>query len=189
MAFKFEEQSIPGVYVITPQIFGDNRGYFLETFKKQDFEKIGITDEFVQDNESQSTKGVLRGLHFQKKHTQGKLVRVTSGQVFDVAVDVRPNSPTFGKYVGVTLDSEKKQMFWIPKGFAHGFLVLSESATFTYKCTDVYDPCSEGGIPWNDTNIDVEWPKLDIEYKTSEKDGKHPQFMDQSFDWAEKYIK
>ena len=189
MSFKFEEQSIPGVYVITPQIFGDNRGYFLETFKKQDFEKIGITDEFVQDNESQSTKGVLRGLHFQKEHTQGKLVRVTSGQVFDVAVDVRPNSPTFGKYVGVILDSEKKQMFWIPKGFAHGFLVLSESATFTYKCTDIYDPSSEGGIPWNDVSIGIEWPKLDIDYKTSEKDGEHPSFKNQSFVWAEIFLK
>ena len=188
MAFKFEEQLIPGVYVITPQIFGDNRGYFLETFKKQDFEKIGITDEFVQDNESQSTKGVLRGLHFQKEHTQGKLVRVTSGRVFDVAVDVRPNSPTFGKYVGVILDSEKKQMFWIPKGFAHGFLVLSESATFTYKCTDIYDPSSEGGIPWNDVSIDIKWPKLDIEYKTSEKDGKHTSFKNQNFVWAEKFL-
>jgi len=189
MSFKFEEQSIPGVYVITPQIFGDNRGYFLETFKKQDFEKIGITDEFVQDNESQSTKGVLRGLHFQKEHTQGKLVRVTSGQVFDVAVDVRPNSPTFGKYVGVILDSEKKQMFWIPKGFAHGFLVLSESATFTYKCTDIYDPSSEGGIPWNDVSIGIEWPKLDIDYKTSEKDGGHPSFKNQGFVWAEIFLK
>lgn len=185
MSFKFEEQSIPGVYVITPQIFGDNRGYFLETFKKQDFEKFGITDEFVQDNESQSTKGVLRGLHFQKEHTQGKLVRVTSGQVFDVAVDVRPNSPTFGKYVGVTLDSEKKQMFWIPKGFAHGFLVLSESATFTYKCTDVYNPSSECGIPWNDANLGIEWPKLDIKYKTSEKDEKHQSFKEQNYEWAE----
>ena len=187
MAFKFEEQSIPGVYVITPQVFGDNRGYFLETFKKQDFEKIGITDEFVQDNESQSTKGVLRGLHFQKEHTQGKLVRVTSGQVFDVAVDVRPNSPTFGKYVGVTLDSEKKKMFWIPKGFAHGFLVLSDSATFTYKCTDVYYPSSEGGIPWNDTDIGISWPQLDVDYKTSEKDGRHPSFKNQSFEWAEMF--
>ncbi len=187
MSFKFEEQSISGVYIITPQIYGDNRGYFLETFKKQDFEKIGITEEFVQDNESQSTRGVLRGLHFQKEHTQGKLVRVTSGQVFDVAVDVRPNSTTFGKYVGVTLDSEKKQMFWIPKGFAHGFLVLSELATFTYKCTDIYDPGSEGGIPWNDSCIGIKWPKLDIAYKTSEKDGNHPDFSSQSFEWVVKY--
>ena len=147
-----------------------------------------IPTVFVQDNESCSSKGVLRGLHFQKEHTQGKLVRVTSGCVYDVAVDVRPGSPTYGQYVGVTLDSEKKQMFWIPAGFAHGFLVLSDSATFTYKCTDVYDPTSEGGIPWNDPDLAVEWPKLDCEYKTSEKDGKHPGFKGQGFDWAERWL-
>ena len=185
--FKFEEQAIKGVFVITPQIFGDSRGYFAETFKAPDFEAVGIPTGFVQDNESCSSKGVLRGLYFQKEHTQGKLVRVTSGCVYDVAVDVRPGSETFGKYLGVTLDSEKKQMFWIPAGFAHGFLVLSDSATFTYKCTDVYDPTSEGGIPWNDPDLAVEWPKLDCEYKTSEKDGKHPGFKKQSFDWAEKW--
>ncbi len=187
MAFTFEELSIKGVYVITPQVFGDKRGYFMETYKKDQFEAAGITGEFVQDNESSSTKGVLRGLHFQKEHTQGKLVRVTSGRVCDVAVDVRPNSPTFGKYVSVILDSDKKQMLYIPEGFAHGFLVLSDTASFVYKCTDVYDPASEGGIPWNDPDIHVEWPELDCEYKTSEKDGKHPGFHDQSFSWAEKY--
>ena len=188
MAFKFEEQSIKGVFVITPQVFGDSRGYFAETFKAPDFEAAGIPVNFVQDNESSSTKGVLRGLHFQTEHTQGKLVRVTSGKVFDVAVDVRPGSATYGKYVGVELDSEKKQMFFIPAGFAHGFLVLSDHATFTYKCTDVYDPNSEGGIPWDDKDLYIEWPKLDIPYKTSEKDGKHPGFKAQSFDWAEKYL-
>ena len=186
--FKFEEQGIKGVFVITPQVFGDNRGYFTETFKAPDFAAVGIPTEFVQDNESCSSKGVLRGLHFQKEHTQGKLVRVTSGCVYDVAVDVRPGSETYGKHVGVTLDSEKKQMFWIPAGFAHGFLVLSDSATFTYKCTDVYDPTSEGGIPWNDPDLAVEWPKLDCEYKTSEKDGMHPGFKAQSFDWAERWL-
>lgn len=186
--FKFDEQAIKGVFVITPQVFGDNRGYFAETFKAPDFEAVGIPTVFVQDNESCSSKGVLRGLHFQKEHTQGKLVRVTSGKVYDVAVDVRPGSETFGKYVGVTLDAEKKQMFWIPAGFAHGFLALSDSATFTYKCTDVYDPTSEGGIPWNDPDLAVEWPKLDCEYKTSEKDGKHPGFKEQSFDWAERWL-
>ena len=186
--FKFEEQAIKGVFVITPQIFGDSRGYFAETFKAPDFEAVGIPTGFVQDNESCSSKGVLRGLYFQKEHTQGKLVRVTSGCVYDVAVDVRPGSETFGKYVGVTLDSEKTQMFWIPAGFAHGFLVLSDSATFTYKCTDVYDPTSEGGIPWNDPDLAVEWPKLDCEYKTSEKDSKHPGFKEQSFDWAERWL-
>ena len=188
MAFIFEEQSIKGVFVIIPQVFGDSRGYFAETFKAPDFEKAGIAATFVQDNESSSSKGVLRGLHFQKEHTQGKLVRVMTGKVYDVAVDVRPQSSTYGKYVGVVLDSEKKNMFWVPPGFAHGFLVLSDLAVFTYKCTDVYDPNSEGGIPWNDPDLAIKWPKLDIEYKTSEKDSKHPGFKDQSFNWAEKYL-
>lgn len=187
MAFVFEEQKIPGVFVITPQVFGDSRGYFTETFKASDFAAHGIPTTFVQDNESSSSKGVLRGLHFQREHTQGKLVRVTIGRVYDIAVDVRPGSETFGQYVGVTLDSEKKQMFFIPAGFAHGFLVLSDIAVFTYKCTDVYDPTSEGGIPWNDPDLAIEWPVLDILYKTSEKDGKHPGFKEQSFEWAEKW--
>lgn len=187
MAFVFEEQKILGVFVITPQVFGDSRGYFAETFKAPDFAAHGIPTIFVQDNESSSSKGVLRGLHFQKDHTQGKLVRVTSGRVYDVAVDVRPGSETYGQYVGVTLDSEKKQMFFIPAGFAHGFLVLSDIAVFTYKCTDVYDPASEGGIPWNDPDLAIDWPMLDIPYKTSEKDGKHSGFKEQSFTWAEKW--
>ncbi|MBR4343406.1 MAG: dTDP-4-dehydrorhamnose 3,5-epimerase [Lachnospiraceae bacterium] len=187
MAFKFEETKLKGVYIITPQVFGDNRGYFMETYKKEQFYNAGISKEFVQDNESSSTKGVLRGLHFQKEHTQGKLVRVTHGAVFDVAVDVRPGSETYGQWVGVVLSSEKKNMFYIPEGFAHGFLVLSDKAEFVYKCTDVYDPSSEGGIPWDDPDISVEWPKLDIEYKTSEKDGKHPRFSEQSFEWADKW--
>ena len=185
--FTFEKTAIRDVMIITPQIFGDSRGYFLETYKDKDFEAAGICGPFVQDNESASSRGVLRGLHFQKSHTQGKLVRVTSGRVLDVAVDVRPGSPTFGKYVSVELDAESKRMFWIPKGFAHGFLVLSDQATFTYKCTDVYDPTSEGGIPWNDPTIAVDWPKLDIPYKTSEKDGKHLAFTDQDFSWAAGY--
>ena len=188
MAFVFEEQAIKGVFIITPQVFGDQRGYFMETYKREQFEAAGIHGEFVQDNESSSTKGVLRGLHFQKEHTQGKLVRVTSGCVYDVAVDVRPGSSTYGKYVGVCLDAEKKQMFFIPAGFAHGFLVLSDTASFVYKCTDVYDHASEGGIPWNDPDIHVVWPELDCPYKTSEKDAKHPLFKDQSFEWAEKYL-
>ncbi len=184
MAFTFEETKLKGVYIITPQVFGDNRGYFMETYKKTDFAAIGIDKEFVQDNESSSTKGVLRGLHFQKNHTQGKLVRVTKGEVFDVAVDVRPASATFGQWVGVTLSSEKKNMFYIPEGFAHGFLVLSDTSEFVYKCTEVYDPTSEGGIPWSDPDIGIDWPKLDVPYKTSEKDEKHPAFKDQSFEWA-----
>lgn len=188
MSFKFEEQAIKGVFVITPQVFGDERGYFAEVFKAPDFAAFGIPTEFVQDNESSSSKGVLRGLHFQKEHTQGKLVRVTSGRVFDVAVDVRPGSKTFGQWVGVELDSSKKNMFWIPAGFAHGFLVLSDLAVFTYKCTDVYDPKSEGGIPWNDPDLAIDWPELDIPYKTSEKDGKHEPFVTQDFAWAAKWM-
>ena len=188
MAFKFEEQKIPGVFVITPQVFGDSRGYFAETFKAPDFAAHGIPVTFVQDNESSSTKGVLRGLHFQKEHTQGKLVRVTTGRVYDVAVDVRPGSSTYGQYVGVELNAELKNMFWVPPGFAHGFLVLSDIAVFTYKCTDVYDPKSEGGIPWNDETLAIDWPELEIPYKTSEKDSKHESFKDQSFEWAERWL-
>ena len=186
--FKFEEQKIKGVFIITPQIFGDSRGCFCETFKAPDFAAAGLPVNFVQDNESSSTRGVLRGLHFQREHTQGKLVRVTNGEVYDVAVDVRPGSETYGQWVGVTLSAEKKNMFYIPEGFAHGFLVLSDSATFTYKCTDVYDPASEGGIPWNDPDIAIQWPEIEGEYKTSEKDGKHPGFKDQSFKWAERWL-
>ena len=188
MAFQFIETKIPEVKIIEPQVFGDSRGYFVETFKAPDFEAAGIPVNFVQHNESSSTKGVLRGLHFQKEHTQGKLVRVTHGEVFDVAVDVRPGSSTFGQWVGVTLSSAKKNMLWIPAGFAHGFLVLSDTAELVYKCTDVYDPTSEGGIPWNDETIAVDWPKLDVEYKTSAKDEKHERFIEQSFEWAEKWL-
>lgn len=187
MAFTFEKTKIPGVVIIQPQVFGDSRGYFMETYKKGLFAEAGINKDFVQDNESSSTKGVLRGLHFQKNHTQGKLVRVTHGKVFDVAVDVRPGSPTYSKWVGVTLSAEKKNMFYIPEGFAHGFLVLSDTAEFIYKCTDVYDPTSEGGIPWNDPDIAIDWPILDCEYKTSDKDERHLSFKNQSFDWAAKW--
>lgn len=188
MAFEFKTTKLPGVVIIQPQVFGDSRGYFMESFKAPDFATAGLPVNFVQDNESSSTKGVLRGLHFQKNHTQGKLVRVTSGSVFDVAVDVRPGSSTFGQWVGVTLSSEKKNMFYIPEGFAHGFLVLSDHASFVYKCTDVYDPASDGGIPWNDPDIGVEWPKLDCEYKTSAKDSAHEPFSKQDFSWAEKWL-
>lgn len=188
MAFTFEKTNLPGVLVIKPQVFGDSRGYFMETYKKGPFEEAGIKGEFVQDNESSSTKGVLRGLHFQKEHTQGKLVRVTEGRVFDVAVDVRPGSATFGQWTGVELSAENKCMFYVPEGFAHGFLVLSDTASFVYKCTDVYDPKSEGGIPWNDPAIHVEWPELDCGYKTSERDSAHPAFGEQDFSWAAKYL-
>ena len=188
MSFEFRKTKILGVVIIQPHVFGDNRGYFMESFKAPDFAAAGLPINFVQDNESSSTKGVLRGLHFQRNHTQGKLVRVTHGEVFDVAVDVRLGSETFGQWVGVTLSSIRKNMLYIPEGFAHGFLVLSDTAEFIYKCTDVYDPSSEGGVPWNDSTIAVDWPKLDIPYKTSLKDEKHEAFKTQDFSWAEKWL-
>lgn len=187
MAFLFEEQRIKGLYVITPKVFLDSRGYFCETFMASEFEKYGIPNSFPQDNESLSCKGVLRGLHFQKKHTQGKLVRVITGKVFDVAVDLRPGSDSFGEYVGIILDSEKKQMFWIPEGFAHGFLVLSDTAIFSYKCSDVYDPTAEGGVLWSDPDLNIQWPRIACEYQTSEKDSKYPGLNEQTFEWAKKW--
>ena len=169
--FKFNETSIEGVYIIEPAVFGDERGYFLETYNKQDFHNAGLTMDFVQDNESKSTKGVLRGLHFQTKHTQGKLVRVISGEVFDVAVDLRKGSKTFGKWEGVKLSGENKKQFYIPEGFAHGFLVLSDEAVFNYKCTDFYAPEYDAGLLWNDEEIGIKWPLSGIDnIILSEKD-------------------
>ena len=185
--FTFVETGLPGVLVLEPTVFGDARGYFMETFQKEEFAAAGITDEFVQDNQSKSSRGVLRGLHFQKEHTQGKLVRVTKGEVFDVAVDCRPNSATFGKWVGVTLSDENKKQFYVPKGFAHGFLVLSDEAEFCYKCTDYYDPTAEGGIPYNDPTVNVEWPDCGCEYLLSEKDKKHEPFAAQNFEYFNKW--
>lgn len=153
-----ETCEIEGIRIITPKVFPDERGYFMETYQKKDFEEIGVDVEFVQDNQSASKKGVLRGLHFQKEFPQDKLVRVIRGSVFDVAVDLREGSKTFGKWVGVELTEENKKMFFVPKGFAHGFLVLSDYAEFTYKCSDFYHPNDEGGIIYNDPEIGVEWP-------------------------------
>lgn len=152
------QTGIDGLVVIEPQVFGDHRGYFLESYNQETFEAAGLTMKFVQDNESKSKKGVLRGLHFQKQHTQGKLVRVIQGEVFDVAVDLRSASPTYGQWYGVLLNDENKKMFYVPEGFAHGFLVTSETATFTYKCTDTYHPEFDGGVLWNDPEIGIEWP-------------------------------
>lgn len=188
MAFTFTKTILPEVVMIQPQVFGDHRGYFMETYKKQPFAEAGIDKEFVQDNESSSSKGVLRGLHFQKEHTQGKLIRAVRGEIYDVAVDVRPGSETYGKWVGEILSSEKKNMLYIPEGFAHGFLVLSDTAEIVYKCSDLYDPGSEGGIPWNDETIAVEWPGLDVPYIISEKDEKHKAFAEQDFSWAKKWL-
>ena len=173
----FNKTEIEGVYIIENKVFGDNRGYFMETYNKEQFVEAGLDMTFVQDNESKSTKGVLRGLHFQRKHSQGKLVRVTNGEVFDVAVDLRKSSKTYGKWVGVILSSENKKQFYIPEGFAHGFLVLSDEATFNYKCTDFYAPEYDGGVMWDDKDINIEWPMEGIEnIILSEKDKEHPSF-------------
>lgn len=179
--FTFTDTRLPGVKLIQPAVFGDDRGYFMETYQKDLFAAGGIDREFVQDNQSRSTKGVLRGLHFQKQHTQGKLVRVTLGEVYDVAVDCRPHSPHFGQWVGVTLSAENKTMLYIPEGFAHGFLVLSDVAEFCYKCTDTYDPTSEGGIPYDDPTVGVEWPDCGCPHITSPKDKLHTPFAQQDF--------
>ena len=156
---------IEGLYIIESTVHGDNRGYFMETYNQKDMEEAGLNMQFVQDNQSCSTKGVLRGLHFQKEFPQGKLVRVIKGTVFDVAVDLRSNSKTYGKWYGVELSEENKKQFYISEGFAHGFLVLSDVAEFCYKCTDFYHPGDEGGLAWNDPSIGIEWPQLTGEYK------------------------
>lgn len=164
---------IEGLCVIEPTVFKDERGFFMETYNQNDFKEAGLDMVFVQDNQSMSTKGVLRGLHFQKQYPQGKLVRVVRGAVFDVAVDLRASSKTFGKWFGVELSAENKKQFYIPEGFAHGFLVLSDEAEFVYKCTDFYHPNDEGGLAWNDEEIGVDWPITDdMQLIISEKDQK-----------------
>lgn len=175
--FKFIETSIKDVYIIEPKKYGDNRGYFMETYKSEDFKEAGLYYDFVQDNQSKSKKGVLRGLHFQKKFPQAKLVRCIDGEVFDVCVDLRKDSPTYGKWEGVVLSAEKGNQFMIPRGFAHGFLVLSESATFCYKCDELYHPEDEGGIMYNDIDVNIKWPSID-EILLSEKDKKHPSLKE-----------
>ncbi|WP_349668068.1 dTDP-4-dehydrorhamnose 3,5-epimerase [Lacrimispora sp.] len=164
---------IEGLYVIEPTVFPDSRGYFMETYNQNDFHEAGLTMNFVQDNQSMSVKGVLRGLHFQKQFPQGKLVRAVRGTVFDVAVDLRANSKTYGKWFGVELSAENKKQFYISEGFAHGFLVLSDEAEFAYKCTDFYHPGDEGGILWSDPEIGIEWPISEgMELTISDKDQK-----------------
>ena len=168
-----ETCDIEGLKIITPTVFGDSRGYFMETYNYNDFAEAGINEKFVQDNQSASKKGVLRGLHFQINYPQDKLVRVVNGEVFDVAVDVRKDSDTFGKWFGVVLSAENKKQFFIPKGFAHGFLVLSDYAEFCYKCTDFYHPNDEGGIYYADKEIGIEWPIPEgMELIMSDKDTK-----------------
>ena len=163
--------------IIQPKVFGDERGFFLETFQADKYADLaGINLPFVQDNHSRSSKGVLRGLHFQKTKPQGKLVRVVSGVVYDVAVDIRRSSPTFGQWEGVILSEENKTQFWVPPGFAHGFAVLSDTADFEYKCTDYYDPSDEGSILWNDPSLNISWP-IDNPI-LSDKDSSAPRLAD-----------
>lgn len=177
--FKFIKAEIDGLFVIEPDVFGDSRGYFMETYNYNDFKEAGLDMQFVQDNQSKSSRGVLRGLHFQLSNPQGKLVRVIKGEVFDVAVDIRKDSKTFGKWFGVTLSDENKRQFYIPEGFAHGFLVLSDEAEFVYKCTNFYDPQSEAGIMWDDKDIAIEWPIEDgMGLLLSDKDKKHSSFKE-----------
>lgn len=181
--FTFTETSVEGVIIVDVKSYDDERGYFMETYKKLNFVAGGIDVDFVQDNQSSSVKGVLRGLHFQISYPQSKLVRVVSGEVFDVAVDLREGSPTYGKWEGVILSAENKRQFFIPRGFAHGFLVLSDTAEFCYKCDDIYHPNDEGGLMWNDPAIGIKWPALrgDKEFDPSkivlsDKDKIHPAF-------------
>lgn len=178
--FTFEETRIPGVIVVTPAVFGDSRGYFMETYNSVDFASAGIDAVFVQDNQSKSSRGVLRGLHFQTgEHSQAKLVRVVSGEVFDVAVDLRPGSATYGQWVGAVLSAESRCQLFIPKHFAHGFLVLSDSAEFTYKCDAPYCPSSEAGLAWDDPEVGIEWPlPAGLEPILSAKDIGYPRLGD-----------
>ena len=170
---------IKGLYVIEPTVFKDERGYFMETYNQNDFKEAGLDMVFVQDNQSMSTKGVLRGLHYQKEFPQGKLVRAVRGTVFDVAVDLRTSSETYGKWFGVVLSAENKKQFYIPEGFAHGFLVLSDEAEFAYKCTDFYHPGDEAGISWSDEEIGIDWPiEEGMKLIISEKDQKWPGFKE-----------
>ena len=177
MSMKFTPLAIPEVVLIEPKVFGDSRGFFLESFKQDLFnEATGTNSEFIQDNHSRSSKGVLRGLHYQlPPFAQGKLVRVITGSVFDVAVDIRRGSSTFGKWVGAELTAENHKQLWIPPGFAHGFVVLSDTADFVYKTTAYYAPQTDRGILWNDKDIGIEWPQLDIPFSLSDKDQKQPQ--------------
>ena len=180
--FKFNQTEIPGVCVVEPTVFGDERGYFMETYSEAEFKEAGLNYKFVQDNQSLSRRGVLRGLHFQKKFPQAKLVRVLAGEVFDVAVDLREGSETYEKWVGVLLSAENKKQLLIPRGFAHGFLVVSETAEFAYKCDEFYHPEDEGGVLYNSCGIT--WPEVG-ELTLSEKDLRHPKLAELDFKFKE----
>ena len=173
---KVVETALPGVLILEPRVHGDTRGFFIETYHAQRYAELGLPAVFVQDNHSRSSRGVLRGLHYQLQHPQGKLVRVTQGEVFDVAVDIRKGSPTFGQWAGVLLSGENHRQFYVPPGFAHGFCALSDTADFLYKCTDYYHPESEHGVRWNDPAIGIEWPAM--EYQLSQKDQQNRLLQD-----------
>ena len=184
--FKIIETGIADLVIIEPLVFEDERGFFLESYNKNHFEKLGLKMEFIQDNHSKSKKGVLRGLHYQSKHSQGKLVRVTKGAVWDVAVDLRTESPTFGKWYGLELNEKNKKMFYVPEGFAHGFLTLEDETEFQYKCTDFYYPEYDSGILWNDDILKIEWPISDYgilinELVISDKDKNLEKFDDEKY--------
>ena len=190
--FKRIETGIEGLCIIEPTVFGDNRGFFLESYSKKEFEEIGITEEFVQDNHSKSKKGVLRGLHFQTKHSQGKLVRVIKGSVYDIAVDIRKGSKTYGKWYGIELSADNKKMFYIQLALLHGFLNLLEDETeFQYKCTDIYAPQYDSGIMYNDKDLNIDW-KLEeyriTELTLSEKDKKHQSFKEYTERYQGDYV-
>ncbi|MDL2215516.1 dTDP-4-dehydrorhamnose 3,5-epimerase [Ruminococcaceae bacterium OttesenSCG-928-N02] len=185
--FTFEQTGLAGCILVRPTVYGDARGYFMETYHEGEFKAAGIDATFVQDNQSKSSKGVLRGLHFQRTCPQGKLVRVVSGAVFDVAVDLRPASSTFGKWFGTELSADNKAQLYVPQGFAHGFLVLSDEAEFTYKCTDFYAPGDEGGLCYDDAQVGVQWPDIGMPYLLSEKDGKYPPLQEQNFDFFNRW--
>lgn len=185
--FVFTPTRVPGIVVVEPTVFGDARGYFMETWRRQDFAAAGIDAEFVQDNQSKSHRGVLRGLHFQRENTQAKLVRVVSGEVFDVGVDLRPNSPSFGQWAGARLSAENKRQLYVPQGFGHGFLVLSEEAEFVYKCSDEYNAAAEGGVHWDDADIGIEWPLEGLKPQLSDKDLGLPGLKAQDFSFFERW--
>ncbi len=184
--FSRIDTRIEGMLIIEPAVFGDARGYFMETYHQAAFAEIGLDMAFVQDNQSSSSKGVLRGLHFQKTHAQGKLVRVIRGEVFDVGVDLRDGSPTYGQWDGIILSAENRRMLYLPEGFAHGFLVLSDTAEFFYKCTDFYYPEFEGGIKYDDPEIGIVWPHLEGGYTLSDKDKNLPTFKQANFKYQDK---
>ena len=186
--FTIKETPIKGLAVIEPKVFGDERGFFMETYNKKSFEELGLTMDFVQDNHSKSKKGVLRGLHFQTKHTQGKLVHVIKGSVYDVAVDLRKDSETFGKWHAVKLSAENKLMFYIPEGFAHGFLTLEDETEFTYKCTDLYAPEYDSGILWNDETINIDWKFEEFGINSDELTISEKDKIQQKFDKTKNYF-